>query len=182
GEPRRGEDAGVGHAREREDGDGRDGGEQPTVRRVRVHAVDAEDVDAAIEELADQDVEIIFVDTAGRSQFDHQKINELQDMLDETREIITHLVIDATSRTEDLDSIFEGFDAIGYDRLVVTKLDETRRHGTIYNISRRTDKPIAYCTDGQDVPDDLRMMDPDELSDLLLSDVNTLTAVGESGQ
>lgn len=152
------------------------------ILQVPIEAVMSEEEFKETVEEFEAESDIIFIDTAGRSQFDHEKISELEGMLDDTREIVTHLVVDATSRTEDLDSIFEGFEPIDYDRLVITKLDETRRHGTIYNVSRRSDQPIAYFTDGQDVPDDLRMMEPDELSDLLLSDQNSLTVVGESDQ
>lgn len=152
------------------------------ILQVPIEAVMSEEEFRETVEDFETESDIIFIDTAGRSQFDHEKISELEGMLDDTREIITHLVVDATSRTEDLDSIFEGFEPIDYDRLVVTKLDETRRHGTIYNLTRRADEPIAYFTDGQDVPDDLRMMEPEELSDLLLSNENSLTAVGASEQ
>jgi flagellar biosynthesis protein FlhF len=63
--------------------------------------------------------------------------------------------------------VLDGFEPIGFDRLVVTKLDETRNHGSILSLTRRTDAPLSYFTNGQDVPDDLLRLDAEEIASLI---------------
>jgi flagellar biosynthesis protein FlhF len=116
------------------------------------------------------EADIVFVDTAGRSQFDDDKISELESIINSEKSVITHLVVDATSRTEDIDSILKGFKRVGYDRIVVSKVDETLYHGTVYNLASRSDAPLSYFTNGQDVPDDLSRLDSEEIADLILGE------------
>jgi flagellar biosynthesis protein FlhF len=48
-------------------------------------------------------------------------------------------------------------------RLMVTKLDETKYRGALLNISWYTQKPIAYVTTGQNVPDDIEVVDVESI-------------------
>jgi len=138
------------------------------ILQVPVEAVmSEEEFQETLEEFR-TDSDIVFIDTAGRSQFDDEKIGELKSMIRTNESVVTHLVVDATSRPEDLRSILDGFEPIGFDRLVVTKLDETRNHGSILSLTRRTDAPLSYFTNGQDVPDDLLRLDPEEIASLVV--------------
>ncbi|MFB6355001.1 MAG: flagellar biosynthesis protein FlhF [bacterium] len=130
--------------------------------------VDEHQLKNAVDNLVDNQVEMVFMDTAGRSQFDSEKISDLQDVFPSEYDVETHLVLSATSRSSDLESVLSGFSGVDIDRLVVTKLDETRCHGSIYNLLEMADQPLAYFTDGQDVPDDLWIADGEHLADLLL--------------
>jgi flagellar biosynthesis protein FlhF len=155
------------------------------ILQVPVEAVmSEEEFEETLEEFKTSS-DIVFIDTAGRSQFDEDKIKELEGMIETEESVITHLVVDSTSRPDDLDSILRGFEPIGYDRIVVTKLDETRHHGTLLNLSRRADPPISYVTDGQDVPDDLSRLDSDEIASLIVGEdvesLNTHSASEPSG-
>lgn len=122
----------------------------------------------AVDRMSDRGVDLVYVDTGGCSQFDEQKLDALRNLFSSMKDLKNHLVVSATTQNEDLDTILEGFDRVGYDRLVVTKLDETVCHGMVYNLMRSNDCPIAYFTDGQDVPDDLWMADPDRVASLLV--------------
>ena len=54
------------------------------------------------------------------------------------------------------------------DRLVFTKLDETTSYGSLLNVVTDTGLPVSYLTDGQMVPEDLAVADPDRLARLVL--------------
>lgn len=129
---------------------------------------ETENVSNAIDELIEQDVEMIFIDTAGRSQFDEERIQDLVDLFPQELPSKTHLVLSATSRSRDIKEILAGFDEIGFDRVAMTKLDETRSYGTVYNVMKRTDIPMAYLTDGQEVPDDLWIAEADQIANLII--------------
>ncbi len=121
----------------------------------------------AVEKMTNKQVDMIFIDTAGRSQFNSERVNNLQTLKETDYQVIPHLVLSATSRPEDISSILDGFAPVDFERLVVSKLDETRSHGALYNLLRETDLPIAYLTDGQGVPDDLQMAEPDRIAELI---------------
>ena len=77
-------------------------------------------------------------------------------------------MLSATARQKEMESVLQGFEKIGYDRLIVTKLDETRNYGLLYNLVKQANKPISHLTDGQDVPNDLLIADSQSVTDYLL--------------
>ncbi len=138
---------------------------------LEVPMVDIENYDQfgeAVEELKQQGAELIFVDTAGHSQFDEEKINYLKNVFEADYNYKNHLVLPATLPKDEIESVLNGFGQIGYDRLVVTKLDETRSYGLIYNLINELEEPISHFTNGQDVPHDLMLAEADHVADLLL--------------
>ena len=67
--------------------------------------------------------------------------------------------------------IIDGFAAVlPLNRLIITKLDETRSYGMILNACRHLGQPLAYVTTGQSVPEDIEVADPNKIADLILGD------------
>lgn len=119
----------------------------------------------APEEIADalvacENDDIVFVDTAGRSQRNAEHMRELDAFLDRLRPDETHLVLNATTKDSDLGDIVKRYDGYGISRLLFTKLDETARLGNIFNTVRRSGIPVSYFTTGQSVPDDIELAQP----------------------
>ncbi len=69
------------------------------------------------------------------------------------------LVCSATARASDSREILEAYGAVPWSRLVLTKLDETRIHGELFNNVVRSGRPIACVTTGQSVPEHLEAID-----------------------
>ncbi len=116
----------------------------------------------------EQGADLILIDTAGRSQRNTEQMRELQESLAALPGLEVHLVVSATTRFNDLMEILERFRPIGYDALVVTKLDETSTYGLLYNAARLSGRPVAYLSTGQNVPDDLEVAQPSRLVELIL--------------
>jgi flagellar biosynthesis protein FlhF len=114
-----------------------------------------EELSSAIEDMADMDV--ILVDTAGRSQRNGERLDELKRFLAAARADEVHLVLSTTANQKNLQSAIERFGALGADRLILTKLDEAVSFGMILNIVRRMDAALSFVTTGQDVPDDIEV-------------------------
>ena len=64
--------------------------------------------------------------------------------------------------------ILENYGNVGYDSIILTKLDETQCYGSILNIGCYSDKPIRYFTVGQAVPEDIRQVSGENLLDYVL--------------
>ena len=108
----------------------------------------------------------LFVDTAGRSAGDPTAIRELsacREALGEDAQV--RLVVSATTKDEDLAWQLDRFRPLRPDALVVTKLDESRSLGNLVNLLLSPQAPpLAWLTDGQRVPEDLRIPDPETLA------------------
>jgi flagellar biosynthesis protein FlhF len=52
--------------------------------------------------------------------------------------------------------MLDAFTPLSYDHVIVSKLDETRSLGAIYNLTKHCKLPISYFTVGQSVPEDIR--------------------------
>lgn len=101
--------------------------------------------------------DIVFIDTAGRSQHNKEHMNDISDLLGKISPHETHLVLSATTKTSDLNDIVKRYNDLGVNRLLFTKLDETGRLGNVFNIVSTSGIPVSYITTGQSVPDDIEV-------------------------
>jgi len=124
------------------------------------------EVARAAADLAHNDV--VFIDTAGRSQRDDLRMEELRRLLDAARSDEVHLVLSLTSDSASLFSAIDRFVPLGADRLILTKLDEAERTGAILQASARARLPVSYVTTGQEVPEDIEVAASDKLAKLVL--------------
>ena len=130
-------------------------------------------------ELAEQKEElekydVILVDTAGRSHRSKEQRDDIERLIHsvpaQAREV--YLVLSATTKYRDLVKIAEAYSEIAEYRLIFTKLDETGTIGNIFNIKMLTGAPLSYATNGQNVPDDISRMDPQNVARQLLGGGN----------
>jgi flagellar biosynthesis protein FlhF len=112
------------------------------------------------------DADLILIDTIGKSQRDYRKLAEMKEVLDGAgSRPEVHLAVSATTKTRDLEDIFQQYEPFGYTRVIVTKLDETSQIGSILSVVAKKRRPISFLTDGQKVPQDI---EPSSLVRLLL--------------
>lgn len=115
--------------------------------------------------------DLILVDTAGRSSKNTEQIAELKTFLDAIRPLEIYLVLDVNTKNKDLISIVEKYSVLKYSKLVFTKADETYSLGSILNVVDATELPVAYVTNGQNVPDDIIPGEPAGLAKLIIEEV-----------
>ncbi|MEP0814030.1 MAG: flagellar biosynthesis protein FlhF [bacterium] len=99
---------------------------------------------------------LVLVDTAGRSPFNVEHMEDLRNYFRVAAPDATELVIDAHTKADDIRLMLEKFSGIGFDHIIVSKLDETGSLGSVYAINCLTNRPVSYFTIGQKVPDDIR--------------------------
>ena len=93
-----------------------------------------------------KDCNYIFIDTAGSSQYDVDKIeliNEYQKKVEELA-IEKILVLPANVKHSDLLEIYKNYSRLNIDYLTFTKLDETRSFGNLISFAHKTKKSITY--------------------------------------
>lgn len=135
-----------------------------------VYSVD--ELEGALDEYKDYD--LIIVDTAGRSHKCEDQMDELKSLLgkmDELKEdydLEIYLTLSMTTKYKDLVNITERYSDIDDWAIIFTKLDETCSLGNILNIRMLTGAPLSYTTSGQNVPDDIEIINEQALAKQLL--------------
>jgi flagellar biosynthesis protein FlhF len=115
--------------------------------------------------------QFIVVDTMGKSQYDIKNIKKISSLIREIgnkAKVETCLLLSTSQREEEMINVMKGFSEIGIDYLIFTKVDETSFPGTIINIGTFLEKPIAFFTTGQSVPDDIKTASTKTLTELIL--------------
>lgn len=115
--------------------------------------------------------DLIFVDTAGRSHKNLEQKNDLASIIDcvkDEYECEVFLVVSATTKYNDLKSIADVYGNMFDYKFIFTKLDETRGLGNILNLRLDTEKALSYVTWGQNVPDDIGVLNPQVIAKKLL--------------
>jgi len=112
-----------------------------------------EEMSSVIESL--KDIDLVVIDTAGRSQNNHSRLQELGDLISAAQPDETHLVLSSTVGENVLRKTAERFTELGPDRCILTKLDEAVTAGMIAGMSERIGLPLSFITVGQEVPEDI---------------------------
>lgn len=117
-----------------------------------------------------QHCDIVLVDTAGRNYLQEDYIKELAKLLPQDQDMEVNLVLSLTTKPEDMKEIIDNFSAIEIDHVILTKMDETKTYGSVLTVLSQTLKPITYMTNGQDVPDDILVVDEQVIIDMLMAE------------
>ena len=122
----------------------------------------------AVQEMSDRD--LVLVDTAGYSQKDLMKLNEVKAFLAAAAPHETHLVLSLGSHPRNLRHVLEVYKALQVNRLLLTKLDEAVAFGGILDVAEASEHPFSYATSGQDVTERVGLADPARLARLVLGE------------
>lgn len=114
--------------------------------------------------------DLILVDTAGRSPRNAEHMRELHTYLQILNPDVTYLVVSMTSSYRDAARIADNYLPAGANRFIFTKWDEAEAPGLIYNMVRNYRLPISYVTNGQNVPDDIEVANPEKITRAIIGD------------
>jgi len=115
------------------------------------------------------DLDLVLMDTAGRSPRDEVRIQELRAFLTEAGADEVHLVLSSVAGERTLMQTAERFASVGTTALLLTKLDEATGLGNVLPVLRSSKLPLSYLTNGQNVPDDIETADAGRLTRMILS-------------
>ncbi len=126
----------------------------------------SDELRAAIQDF--QSLDLVIVDTTGRSQRDPEQLREMQNMLNQVPQLRTQLVLSVTTRDAELYDMANRFAMFRPQGIIVSKLDEATIYGSIYNVSQKVKLPLLYFTTGQRVPEDIEEASPERVASLIL--------------
>lgn len=109
-------------------------------------------------------LDLVLMDTAGRSPRDEIKLQELKAFLQEAHTDEVHLVLSTTASARALVETARQFQSVGITALLLTKLDEASALGHVFSLLRSARLPVSYLTNGQNVPEDIEVAQPERLA------------------
>lgn len=115
-----------------------------------------------------QNCDVVLIDTAGRSQRDDPKLQQLDALIRAADPHEVHLVLSSTASQTVLLETAERFSRIRTDRIIFTKLDEAVSFGVLLNVARKVNKQLSYVTTGQEVPHQIEPGCPKRLASLVV--------------
>lgn len=111
--------------------------------------------------------DLIFIDTAGRSHKDKEKLDEMRNFLENRFQLEVYLCLSATTKDRELEEILNRFRIFQVSKVVFTKIDECESFGNMVNLLMKDNLQIAYFTTGQRVPEDIEIATPAKLADMI---------------
>ncbi len=114
--------------------------------------------------------DMIFMDTAGRNFRNELYVSELNTLLQTDKSSETYLVLSLTAKYKDMKVITENFSRFKLDKVLFTKADETDSYGSIYNLLYDFPLSLSYIANGQNVPDDIALLNENRYIDAILED------------
>lgn len=125
-----------------------------------------ESFEKSIEKFSDRD--LILVDTSGQNPKEAAYLNSLNAIYDTGVPLETQLLLSASSDCDFLMETHKYYRTLPIDCIAFTKTDEAVKLGSIYNLCRLYQKPVAYITTGQRVPGNIEFVDNKKLTNIIL--------------
>lgn len=116
---------------------------------------DAAELSTALDELGGR--RLVLIDTAGMSQRDLRLSDQFAVLEPSGERIRVLLTLSAQTQLATLDEVVRAFSHLSPSACLLTKLDEAVSLGPALSVLIRHGLPLAYTTDGQKVPEDIRM-------------------------
>ncbi|MFO7554765.1 MAG: hypothetical protein R6W88_06140 [Desulfobacterales bacterium] len=113
--------------------------------------------------------DIVLIDTAGQSQYDIPRIEELKSLIPKDLDISAHLLLSIATAESEMNKAAVNFSALKYQSYIFTKRDEAKKSGSILNQIMELNLPISFITTGQNVPEDIEQADKRKILQSIIS-------------
>ncbi len=128
------------------------GGMESIAKSMDVPLVSCTDADALVNQLGDfRSYKLVLVDTGGTSKRDLQLLARLQVLDDSNPDVKRYLVASATLECARMDEVVQVFEAVLFDGIIITKVDEATTLGPVMTVAMRHQLPIAYVCSGPEI-------------------------------
>ena len=123
--------------------------------------------------------DVVIVDTAGRLGIDEELMRQAADIRDAVVPDEVLFVVDAMIGQDAVATAQAFLDGVGYDGVVLTKLDGDARGGAALSIVELTGRPIMFASSGEKL-EDFDMFHPDRMASRILDLGDVLTLIEQA--
>jgi signal recognition particle subunit SRP54 len=121
----------------------------------------------AIRHAADQKLDVVIIDTAGRTAVDEEMMNEIERIKNSINPSETLFVVDAMTGQDAVNTALSFHERIQFDGVVLTKMDGDTRGGAALSIKYTVGKPIKFVSAGEKM-ETLDVFYPDRMAQRIL--------------
>jgi signal recognition particle subunit SRP54 len=122
---------------------------------------------------------IVIIDTAGRLGIDEELMRQAADIRDAADPDEILFVVDAMIGQDAVQTAQAFLDGVGYDGVVLTKLDGDARGGAALSIAQLTGKPVMFASSGEKL-EDFDVFHPDRMASRILDLGDVLTLIEQA--
>ena len=122
---------------------------------------------------------VVIIDTAGRLGIDQEMMQQAADIRDATDPDEILFVVDAMIGQDAVQTAQAFLDGVGYDGVVLTKLDGDARGGAALSIAQLTGKPVMFASTGEKM-EDFDVFHPDRMASRILDLGDVLTLIEQA--
>ena len=133
----------------------------------------------AVEEARRTLHDVVIVDTAGRLGIDAELMQQAADIRDAVQPDEVLFVVDAMIGQDAVSTAQAFLDGVGYDAVVLTKLDGDARGGAALSIAKMTGKPVMFASNGEKLTD-FDLFHPDRMASRILDMGDMLTLIEQA--
>ena len=123
--------------------------------------------------------DVVIVDTAGRLGVDADLMRQASDIRDAVQPDEILFVVDAMIGQDAVNTAQAFLDGVGYDGVVLTKLDGDARGGAALSIASMTGKPVMFASAGEKLTD-FDVFHPDRMASRILDMGDMLTLIEQA--
>ncbi|MGD9959842.1 signal recognition particle protein [Nocardioides sp.] len=133
----------------------------------------------SIEEARRKLHDVVIVDTAGRLGVDADLMQQASDIRDAVHPDEILFVVDAMIGQDAVNTALAFQEGVGYDGVVLTKLDGDARGGAALSIASITGKPVMFASNGEKMTD-FDLFHPDRMASRILDMGDMLTLIEQA--
>ncbi|HXH77841.1 signal recognition particle protein [Nocardioides sp.] len=134
---------------------------------------------ASIEEAKRKLHDVVIIDTAGRLGVDAELMKQAADIRDAVQPDEVLFVVDAMIGQDAVTTAQLFLDGVGYDGVVLTKLDGDARGGAALSIASLTGRPVMFASAGEKMTD-FDLFHPDRMASRILDMGDMLTLIEQA--
>ncbi|MDR2974329.1 MAG: signal recognition particle protein [Propionibacteriaceae bacterium] len=123
--------------------------------------------------------DVVVVDTAGRLGVDEEMLKQAADIRDAVHPTETLFVVDAMIGQDAVTTARSFADKVGFDGVVLTKLDGDARGGAALSVATVTGAPIMFASTGEKLSD-FEVFHPDRMAGRILDMGDVLTLIEQA--
>jgi signal recognition particle subunit SRP54 len=133
----------------------------------------------SIDEARHRQQNVVIIDTAGRLGIDEELMRQAADIRDATDPDEILFVVDAMIGQDAVVTAQAFLDGVGYDGVVLTKLDGDARGGAALSIVQLTGRPVMFASSGEKL-EDFDVFHPDRMASRILDMGDMLTLIEQA--
>lgn len=133
----------------------------------------------AVAEASRKLYDVVIIDTAGRLGVDAEMMAQAADIKAATNPDETLFVVDAMIGQDAVNTAVAFQEGVGFDGVVLTKLDGDARGGAALSIARVVGKPIMFASNGEQIGD-FDVFHPDRMASRILDMGDMLTLIEQA--